>query len=84
MVKRTTLLLDEETQAAARDLAHEYKCSVSEAIRRSVVRQRDAMFGTPAGKRTERKRALKALFKLFADNDAREEVRRLKAEDAGF
>jgi hypothetical protein len=84
MVKRTTLLLDEETRAAARDLAHEYKCSISEAIRRSVVRQRDAVVGVATGKRAMRKRALKTLFRLFADNDAAAEVRRLKTEDAGF
>jgi len=29
-------------------------------------------------------RALRRLFDLFAENDAAAEVRRLKAEDAGF
>lgn len=81
---RTTLILDEQARAAARQLARRYGCSVSEAIRRSLLRQRDAELGVPAGLRRERVRALRRLFGLFQDNDAAGEIRRLKAEDAGF
>jgi hypothetical protein len=84
MVKRTTIVFDEPTQAAARQLARRYGCSVSEAIRRSLLRQRDAEFGMSAGRRHERVAALKRLVALFEDNDPAEEVRRLKAEDEGF
>ena len=42
---RTTLILDEETQKAARELAARYGCSFSEAIRRAVLRHRANVFG---------------------------------------
>ena len=81
---RTSLILDEETREAARDLARRYGCSVSEAIRRAVVRQRDMVFGIPAASREERRKVLERLFDLFEGNDPEEEVRRLKAQDEGF
>ena len=41
MATRTTLMLDEDVRSAARELAHRYGCSTSEAIRRAVLRHRD-------------------------------------------
>jgi hypothetical protein len=84
MASRTTLVLDDESRQAARQLARRYGCSLSEAMRRALVRQRDADVGVPAGRRRERARALRRLFDLFAENDPAAEVRRLKAEDQGF
>ena len=84
MAHRTTLILDDESRQAARQLALRYGCSTSEAIRRAVVRHRDAVFGVPAEARLERKRVLERLFELFDGNDPHEEVQRLKAEDGGF
>ena len=84
MASRTTLVLDDKARAAARQLAHRYGCSLSEATRRALIRQRDAEVGVPRERRQERVRALRRLFDLFADNDPLAEVRRLKAEDAGF
>jgi antitoxin component of RelBE/YafQ-DinJ toxin-antitoxin module len=84
MAHRTTLLLDDETRAAARDLARQYGVTVSEAIRRSVIRQRDLAVGLPAERRAERRRALRRAIELFEGNDPAAEVRRLKAQDAGF
>ena len=84
MAQRTTLLLDEKTRLAARQLALSYGCSVSEAIRRAVVQQRDAVRGLPPGRRRQRVETLERLFVLFEGNDPDEEVRRLKAEDDGF
>jgi hypothetical protein len=84
MSHRTTLVLDEKARSAARQLAGRYGCSVSEAVRRSLVRQRDAELGVPAGRRRERAIALRRLFGLFEDNDPAAEIRRLKAEDEGF
>lgn len=82
--KRTTLILDEEAGAAARQLAHLYDCSVSEAIRRSVIAQRDTAAGVSRNARKVRMRILARLFELFEGNDAEEEVRRLKLQDEGF
>jgi hypothetical protein len=84
MADRTTLILDARARAAARQLARRYGCSVSEAIRRSVIRQRDVELGVPSARRRERIRTLRQLVELFANNDPAEEIRRLKAEDDGF
>lgn len=84
MASRTTLVLDDKAREAARQLARRYGCSLSEATRRALIRQRDVELGIPPERRRERVEALGRLFDLFADNDADAEVRRLKAEDAGF
>ena len=84
MSQRTTLLLDPETKQAARELALRYGCSTSEAIRRAVLRHRDAVFGVPAESRNERRKVLDRLFKLFDGNDAQEEISRLKSQDPWF
>ena len=84
MASRTTLVLDDKAREAARQLAHRYGCSLSEATRRALIRQRDVELGVPRERRRERVQALGRLFDLFADNDAEAEVRRLKAEDEGF
>jgi hypothetical protein len=84
MAHRTTLVLDEDARAAARQLARRHGCSVSEAIRRSLVRQRDAEVGLSAQRRRARVGALRQLFELFEGSDPAEEVRRLKPEDVGF
>ncbi len=84
MSTRTTVLLDDEVRAAARELASRYGCSVSEAIRRAVLRHRDAVLGLPRSRRRERVRILDRLFDLFEGHDAADEVRRLKEQDEGF
>jgi hypothetical protein len=84
MSSRTTLVLDDKAREAARQLARRYGCSLSEATRRALVRQRDQELGVPRRRRHERARALRRLFELFADNDPRSEIKRLKAEDEGF
>jgi hypothetical protein len=84
MASRTTLILDERAREAARQLARRYGCSLSEATRRALSRQRDAEIGVPRERRRERVQALRRLFELFADNDPVAELRRLKAQDEGF
>ncbi len=84
MATRTTLVLDDEARAAARQLARRYGCSLSEATRRALIRQRDAEVGVPRARQRERVRVLRRLFDLFSENDAEAEIRRLKAEDQGF
>ncbi len=84
MSHRTTLLLDDETRKAARELAANYDCSASEAIRRAVIRHHGTVFGVPLERRRERRRTLERLFDLFEGHDPEEEIRRLKTEDEGF
>ena len=84
MAHRTTLLLDDATRQAARQLALRYGCSTSEAIRRAVQRHRDAVFGVPAQSRRQRRKVLDRLFDLFEGHDAEDEIRRLKQQDEGF
>ena len=57
---------------------------MSDAIRRSLIAQRDTVAGVPKRIRQQRVRSLKRLFEIFEGNDAAEEVRRLKMEDQGF
>ena len=84
MSVRTTILLDDDVRAAARELAHRYGCSTSEAIRRAILRHRDAMLGIPQARREERLRTLDHLFELFDGHDAADETRHLKEQDEGF
>ena len=84
MANRTTLILGEESLAAARQLAGRYGCSVSEAIRRSVVGQRDVELRLTPERRRKRIAALRRLYKLFEGNDPAAEIRRRKAEDKSF
>lgn len=84
MATRTTILLDDEVRAAARELAHEYGCSTSEAIRRAVLRHRDTVMGLSPERRKARVEALQRLFVLFEGHDAEDEIRRLKEQDEGF
>lgn len=84
MSTRTTLVLDDDARTAARELAHRYGCSASEAIRRAILRHRDTVFGIPQARREERVRILNRLFDLFEGHDAADEVRRLKEQDEGF
>ena len=77
-------MLDEKARVAVRQLAGRYGCSVSEAVRRSIIRQRDTELGISARRRRERVAILRRLAKLFEGNDPHTEVRRLKAEDEGF
>ncbi len=84
MLQRTTLLLDDESRAAARQLALRYGCSTSEAIRRAILRHRDTVFGVPAESRAERRKSLLRLIDLFDGNDSDEEIKRLKSQDEGF
>lgn len=81
MSQRTSILLDDESRAAARELAAAYGCSVSEAIRRAIVRQRDQTVRVGPERIAERRRALQRLFELFEGHDAEAEIARLKAED---
>ena len=77
-------MLDEDVRSAVRELAHRYGCSMSEAIRRAVLRHRDAVIGIPPARRAERVRVLERLFELFQGHDPADEVRRLKEQDEGF
>ena len=84
MAHRTTIILDDETRAAAKDLAHRLSCSTSEAIRRAILRYRDACAGVPPERRQRRTEAAKQLIELFDGHDADAEIARLKAENEHF
>ena len=84
MTQRTTIVLDEPARQAAKQLARHYECSTSEAIRRAVVEQRDAVLGVSPETSKRRTKTLKKLIELFDGNDPAAEVRRLKNEDSGL
>jgi hypothetical protein len=81
MAHRTTILLDEATRKAARELALRYDCSVSEAIRRAILTQRNQALGVSEERRRERLEAFDRLIELFDGHNARAELARLKEED---
>jgi hypothetical protein len=81
---RTTIVLDEQTRQAARELAARDGCSLSEAIRRAVLQQHERASEIPLARQKERKELLERLFELFEGNDPETEIRRLKSEDEGF
>jgi len=64
-IYRTTIILDEQSRAAARQLALRFDCSTSEAIRRAILCCRDQVFGVPVGTRRQRTRALLSLLLSF-------------------
>ncbi len=84
MSHRTTILLDEDSRKAARELALQYDCSTSEAIRRAILRHHESVFGVPARTRRDRVKVLQRLFELFEGHDAEAELRELKQQDSGF
>jgi hypothetical protein len=79
--QRTTIVLDAQSRRAARELAKAYGCSVSEAIRRAIVEQRQRALGLTEDRRRERLEAFRRLVKLFRANDAAAEIARIKQED---
>ena len=84
MASRTAQLLDDETHAAAKEIAVRYECSMSEAIRRAVLSHRDALPDAARPGPAERARLLHRLFELFEGHDAEAEIRRLKGQDEAF
>ncbi|MHB2020055.1 MAG: hypothetical protein ACYCW6_24215 [Candidatus Xenobia bacterium] len=84
MAHRTTLLLDNESQQAARELALRFKCSTSEAIRRALLGYRDVVCGVTPETRKARTAILHRIFELSEGSDPAEEVRHLKAQDEHF
>jgi len=82
MASRTTLMLDDESRAAANELSRHYGCSMSEAIRRAILQHRNRTVGVPPERREARTEALRRLFGLAEGNDPNAEIARLKAEDA--
>jgi len=81
MIKRTTILLDDDSRGAARVLASKLAVSPSEVVRRALAHYRSHLLGSPAAARRRRRAVLERLFILFDGNDAEAEIRRLKRED---
>lgn len=81
MQKTTTIILGDEVQAAAQELALHYGCSASEAIRRSVLGHLQVVLRVSPARRKERVEILDRLICLFEGHDAGEEIRLLKEQD---
>jgi len=84
MAHRTTILLDDDSRRAAKQLAAEMEVTPSEAVRRAIVAYRDQIVGVTAESRKRRVQAFKRAIQIFADNDAEAEVRALKEQDRYF
>ena len=81
---RTTIILDEHSKRAARELALRLDCSTSEAIRRAIVSHKEQVFGIPLETRRERTEILLKWIDASEGMDPEAEVNRIKAEDEGF
>ncbi|MBI3924454.1 MAG: Hpt domain-containing protein [Armatimonadetes bacterium] len=81
MSQRTTLVLDDESRAAAKELALALQVPMSEAIRRAIIRYRDHLRGVSPEARRRRVDALHQLISLFEGYDPTEELRTLREED---
>jgi len=84
MARRTTILLDNKSRRAAKQLAGALDVSVSEAVRRAIVAYRDQVVGASVDARRRRVRAFQHAIELFEGNDAEAEVRALKQQDKYF
>ena len=80
-MNRTTIVLDERSQAALDALTKHYGCSASEAVRRALVRHREQALGVPADKRKRRSAALRKLVAIMDGHDWQEEIAMLKEQD---
>jgi predicted transcriptional regulator len=81
---RTTILLDDESRRAAKQLATALDVPPSEAVRRAIVAYRDQIVGVSADVRKKRVLAFTRARDLFEGNDAEAEVRSLKEQDKYF
>lgn len=81
MSNRAVIWLDEDTRKAAGELALYRGCSISEAIRRAVLRDREDALPTPDAQQKQRTQTLRRLFELFEGHDAGAETRQLKEQD---
>lgn len=81
---RTTIVLNPAARQAAKQLAARWGCSGSEAIRRALIAQRDAVTGQAPARRTERRLLLLKLCRLFEGSDAVAEIAQRKREDMYF
>ena len=62
MSHRITIVFDDDSHEALRQVARHLGCSASEAVRRAVLRFRDERLGVPEEKRKRRVAALRALI----------------------
>ena len=83
MNHKTTVLLDEESHLAARQLAAKFDVSTSQAIRQAIVGYRDLVVGPPADLVARRTAAFSKLVELFDGRDPEVEMRAMESID-GF
>lgn len=81
---RTTIMLDEASRRAAKELATALEVAPAEAVRRAIVAYRDQVLGASPDWRKQRLRSFKRALDLFADHDAKAEVAALKQQDEHF
>jgi hypothetical protein len=80
-MSRTTIVLDEPSEAALQALVKHFGCSASEAVRRALVGERQRVLGVPEDKQRRRRAALEKLIEITDGHDWRAELARLKDED---
>ena len=81
MSRRTSIVLDDASSQALRDLARHLGCSASEVVRRALMSYRERVVGVPVEKRRRRRAALEALIASMDGHDWRAELAALKEQD---
>lgn len=81
MSHRTTVVLDDDSLEALRQIAARLGVSASEVVRRAVVRFRDERIGVSEEKRQRRGKALRSLIERMDGQDVDAELARLDVED---
>ena len=74
MAHRTTVMLDDEAQQAARELAVRLQVSTSQAIRQAIVGYRNIVVGVVPEMRKRRVEAFQRLVELMDGKDPKKEL----------
>lgn len=81
MAHRTTVMLDDEAQEAARELANRLRVSTSQAIRLAIVGYRNIVVGVVPEDRKRRMAAFERLVELMDGKDPGSELDKSRSED---
>jgi hypothetical protein len=84
MAHRTTILLDDESRRATKQVAARLEVTPSEAVRRAIVAYRDQLVGVSSDNKGRRLRAFQRAIQLFEGHDGAAEIRSLKDQDRYF
>ncbi|MGB0679042.1 MAG: hypothetical protein ACPGUV_05220 [Polyangiales bacterium] len=84
MAGRTSLIFDQQTEQAVRELKQRLHCSMAEVVRRALHAYHHQVMRDAHGRVSQQQALLQKLYTSFRNHDPAAEVARLKDEDAYF